>query len=229
MNSKVKFSIFSLIAIVSTIVIALLSNNYLGIPFEIDYICLIFSFIEFVCICTACKNDEQSLYSNEHKAVRYKNRMKIIKKEMMKRINIVFFFSTIHYLIIFFVKIISPKEFMLVLVFNFMSLYFFTMVQFFLEIKFNSDAGFFVIIVLYITLVFVGMVMYDYCQKGTGTMFDFFEKINKFNIVNYSSLTRIRLMNCNVKHSLVTLVIVNSITSFFTLFGLKKSDIMKRG
>lgn len=229
MNSKIKFSIFSMLAFASVVIIVVFSDNYLGVPFNIDLICLIFSFIEFVCICTACKVDERSLFCNEHKSVRYKKRTHIIMRETEKRIICVLLFSVIHYFIIMLIKKISLKDFALAVIFNFLTLLFLIIVQFFMEIKFNSDAGFFVTIALYIVLIFAGMTMYNYCQSYSDSMSELFEKMNKLNIANYSSLTRIRLMNCNVKQSLALLAGVDAIALFITLFGLKKSDIMERG
>lgn len=229
MNSKIKFSIFSMLAFASVVIIAVFSDNYLGVPFEFDYICLIFSFIEFVCVCTACKIDERSLFCNEHKVVRYQKRTHIIIIEAKKRIICVLLFSVIHYFIIMLIKKISLNDFGLAVIFNFLTLLFLIIVQFFMEIKFNSDAGFFAIIVLYISLVFAGIMMYDYCQSHSDSLSELFEKINRLNIANYSSLTRVRFMKCNVNQSIVFLTGVDAIALFITLFGLEKSDIMERG
>ena len=229
MNSKIKFSIFSILAFASVVIIATLSDNYLGVPFDFDIICLIFSFIEFACVCTVCKVDERSLFRNEHKAVRYKKRTYLIIKEMEKRTLCILFFLVIHYGIILMIKKISLKDFSLVLIFNFLTWQFLMFVQFFIEIKINSDAGFFAIIVLYITFVFAGIAIYNYCQSLSDSTSELFERINMFNIANYLSLTRIRLMKCNIKQSLMFLAGVDVVALFITLFGLKKSDIMERG
>lgn len=229
MNSKIKFSIFSMLAFASAIIIAMFSDNYLGVPFNIDLICLIFSFIEFVCVCTACKIDERSLFCNEHKVVRYKKRTHIIIIEAKKRIICVLFFSVIHYFIIMLIKKISLKDFALAVIFNFLTLLFLIIVQFFMEIKFNSDVGFFAIIVLYITLVFAGIMMYDYYQSYSDSLSELFKIINRFNIANYSSLTRIKLMNYNINQSVVLLAAVDLFALLITLFGLRKSDIIERG
>lgn len=229
MNSKIKFSIFSVLAFASVFIIAMFSDNYLGVPFNIDLICLIFSFIEFVCVCTACKVDERSLFCNEHKSIRYKKRTHIIMRETEKRIICVLLFSVIHYFIIMSIKKISLKDFALAVIFNFLTLLFLIIVQFFMEIKFNSDAGFFAIIVLYMSLVFAGIMMYDYCQSYSDSLSELLEKMNRLNIANYSSLTRIRLMACNINQTLALLAAVNAIALFVTLFCLKKSDIIERG
>ncbi len=229
MNSKIKFSIFSMLAFASVVIIAVFSDNYLGVPFEFDYICLVFSFIEFVCVCTACKIDERSLFCNEHKVVRYQKRRHIIIIEEKKRVISALFFSIIHYVIILMIKKISLKDFALVIIFNFLTLLFLVLVQFFIEIKFNSDTGFFVTVVLYIILVFAGMTMYNYCIEFSDSLSAVLKKINKFNIANYSSLTRIRLLDCNINLSLALLAAVDAIALFIAVLGFKKTDIMKRG
>ncbi len=229
MNSKIKFGIFSLLAFASVIIIVTLSDNYLGVPFDVDIICFIFSFIEFTCICTVCKIDERSLFCNEHKAVRYKKRTHLIIKETEKRALCILFFLTLHYGIVLTAKKISLKDFALALIFNFLTWLFLMFVQFFMEVKFNSDAGFFAIIVFYIALVFAGNVMYNYCQSFSDATAELLEKINVLNIANYSSLTRIKLMQCNVKLSLVFLAGADVAALLVALFGLKKSDIIERG
>ena len=229
MSSKIKFVIFSTMIFVSAFIIAILSDDYLGVPFEIDYVCLIFSFIEFVCICTACKVDERSLLCNEHKAVRYKKRLYIITRETKKRIICALVFSLIHYFIIMLIKKISLKDFALAVIFYFLTLAFLITIQFFIEVKINSDAGFFAIIVLYISFVCAGIVVYEYCQSSSDFLSEVLRRLNRLNIVNYASLTRIRLMNCGVKQSVVILFAVDLFTVIVTLYGLRKTDVMKRG
>lgn len=229
MSSKIKFCIFSLLAFASVIIIVTLSDNYLGVPFGVDIICFIFSFIEFVCVCTVCKIDERSLFCNEHKAVRYKKRTCLIIKETEKRTLCILFFLVIHYGIVLAAKKISLEDFALVLIFNFLTWLFFMLVQFFTEVKFNSDAGFFSIIVLYIALVFLGNVMYNYCQNYSDATAELLEKLNVLNIANYSSLTRIKLLQCSVKKSLAFLAGADALALLVALFGLKKSDIIERG
>ena len=228
MNSKIKFSIFGILTIVSAFIISTFSDNYYGVPFEYDLVCLIFTLIEFSCVCTVCKINESSLICNEYKAIRYKKRSSIIKFEIQKRIFYILLLTTSNSLTIATIKKLSIKYFILLIALNFLTFLFLALVQFFLELKFTSDTGYLVVIVGYVISLFIGIMLQNYSESHSNIASKLFEVVNKFNIVNYSSLTRINLLGCNIKLSIFLLMVLNIMTVSVLLLTLKKSDIMER-
>ena len=229
MNSKIKFCLFGLLIILSSIIIATFSYNCYGLPFEYDYICLIFTLTEFSCISIICKVSEDCLFCNEHKVIRYNKRIVIIKTEIIKRIFCVLFFSIIHNVVVLIIKETEIKELVLMTVLSFLALLFLILVQFYIEIRLNSDIGLLVVLVMYTVLVFSGIMLYNYCESNTNTTSNILEFINKFNIINYSSYTRLKLLKCNINQSLLILSGVDVLALFVISFGLRKTDIIERG
>ena len=229
MNSKFKFCVFGILIFVSAVIITVFSENCYGLPFEYDFVCLIFTFIEFSCISIICKVNEDCLFCNEYKAIRYRKRTSIIKTEIIKRIFYIIIFSIIHNAVVLIIKKLEIKEIVLMVVLNFLELLFLILIQFYIEIKINSDMGFLLVLVMYIVLVFSGIMLYKCCQSNFNTISNMLELINKFNIVNYSSFTRIKLLNCNINQSVFVLLGVDVFTLIIILFGLRKSDILERG
>ena len=228
MNSKIRFCLFGLLIILSATIIVVFSENCYGLPFEYDFVCLIFTLTEFACVGIICKVNEDCLFCNEHKAIRYKKRTFIIKTEIIKRIFYILIFSITHNVVVLIIKKTEIKEIVLMVVLSFLTLLFLILVQFYMEIKLNSDIGFLVVLVVYIVLVFSGIMLYNYCQSNSNTTSNILELINKFNIVNYSSYTRVKLLKCNINQSLLVLLGVDVLALFIISFGLRKTDIIER-
>lgn len=228
MNNKIKYCILAVLSLLSAIVIAFFGGDYLGAPFEYDFVYLIFSLIGFSCISTIHKIDDSSLFYNEYKVIRYKKRTSVICIETIKRCFCTFVYSSVNGLVISAIKKADIKRCITFIVFNFLSILFIELVQFCLEVKTTSAGGYFATIVAYTFLMFVGISLKNYCDAYSDDVSKLFEIANKLNVVNYSSLIRISQLKCNVEISVFSLAVLDIITAMILIPVLKKTDIINR-
>lgn len=228
MRLKIKHIIFVMIIVVSASVIALCCESFQGVPFEYDLIAIIFSIITFSCISAACKMDSRCLFCNEYRAVRYNKRKKNVLVELRKRILSIIILVIIYNCIIAIIQNTSITETCKLITLEMIVYMFLLIIQFYLEIKFGSDIGYLTTVVIYISLLFAGIMMYRYCTNYNNSISEVLNMVNKINVINYSSLNRIYLLECNEKTVISAFIIIDGASMVILPFTLRKTDIIER-
>ncbi len=232
MNRKIRFLIFLIITVFSAIIISVLNKGtYYGVNFDHGGVAtVIFLTVFFVCICTACKtNYRSSLFSN-HIVIRCRSRRRALLKDIAERIATVFALVIAHSLIIFIAKFkeVNIPSFLIYVLLNILVISFMVLLQVFLETRFNSDLGYFAVIVGFFAGIFISMEIFDYCELYNNLTAKILFFVNKFNILNYISLPVIKKLGVNVTRLIIAIAALDLTEVILNLVGLKRKDVFER-
>ena len=147
---------------------------------------------------------------------------------MKKRICYVGIFVLVNNAVILLIQKTDIINFIYMIVFEFLAYLFIAVFQICLELKFSSDIGYLSIIISYISLLFAGIIIFNYCNEFNNSLSTILKAVNNLNIVNYLSLNRIQLLECNYILIIFTLIGIDVFALLVIPLALKRVDIIER-
>lgn len=211
-------------------------SMYCGAEFESSIYTYILNALIFICFVLVEKNTPLSYFaeSNLAKLVRIHSRRKALFYDIVRIFITVLFlemFETISVLAgsVFYGRKIIYKSLVVYFVLNYIIKLFLILLQYMLEISIAYNFSFLIVYAIFICGLYSGGDIYERMLSVSDVSEQkLYERLNKFNLANYTSLSRIKDMSGNV---LWTTMCVLAMIMFFIgvlCVYIKKADLLKK-
>ena len=209
---------------------------YCGIEFESSIYTYILNALIFICFVLVEKNTPLSYFAENNivKLVRIHSRRKALFYDIVRIFITVLFlemFETISVLAgsVFYCRKIIYKSLMVYFVLNYIIKLFLILLQYMLEISIAYNFSFLIVYAIFICGLYLGGDIYERMLSVSDVSEQkLYERLNKFNLANYTSLSRIKDMSGNVLWTtMCVLAMIVFVVGVLCVY-IKKVDLLKK-
>lgn len=236
MKNRISIIVSLAVTIFSSFMLVYFSEGYYGIEFDLSIAQAIFNALLFILLSIVISSRSDCLFldNNLIRLTRIASRRKAIFYELKKIVVTVFLFTFIETLGVLLFSMItdticSIKHILLMLLFSFLVKLFFMILQFYCELYSHYKLSFLIMSILFLILITLGSQLYSYCSQYEGTdLASALEIVNRLNIANYVSLSRVMTLWNKLLIPIVGIIFLIIIEIVFIVIRIKKLDILSK-